>query len=56
MNAPSVAKRAEATIQYFEERGRIVSGVTIKGAEIKVEFETAPLKNAEESVDLVRMG
>jgi hypothetical protein len=54
MNAPTTAKRAEATIRYFEELGRKVSGVTIKGAEFKIDFAGPPAADIPEA-DLVDM-
>lgn len=51
---PNTAKRAEATIQFFEERGREVVGVTIKGTEFKLDF-AKPEKAQGHEVDLVDM-
>jgi len=48
----AAAKKAEAAIRYFEERGREVVGVTIKGSEFKLDF-ARPEKPAVEDVDLV---
>jgi len=53
-NTPSAAKRAEAAIRFFEDAGREVVGVTIKGTEFKLDF-ARPEKDAVPSIDLVNM-
>ena len=51
---PSAAQRAEAAIRFFEERGREVVGVTIKGSEFKLEFAKVAPEAANEA-DLIDM-
>jgi hypothetical protein len=51
---PTAVKRAEATIRFFEERGRRVSGVTIKGSEFSIDFEPQPKSDIPDA-DLVTM-
>lgn len=53
---PTAAKKAEAAIQFFEDQGREVVGVTIKGSEFKLDF-ARPDEGADmDGVDLVTMG
>lgn len=55
LKTPTTAKKAEATMRYFEDQGRKVSSVSIKGTEISIDFapDAAPATNA---IDLVNMG
>ena len=54
-DVPPVTKRAEAAIKYFEDRGRSVVGVTIKGTEFSLEFAQVS-QDPHSDADLVGMG
>lgn len=54
MTLPSAAKRAAETIRYFEDQGREVVGVTIKGTEFKLDFAEKTKATGSE-VDLIDM-
>jgi hypothetical protein len=51
---PPTAKKAEAAIRFFEQNGRKVSGVTIKGAEYSIDFAAPPAQDIPEA-DFVNM-
>lgn len=51
---PTTAKKAEAAIRFFEERGRMVSGVTIKTGEFSIAFAIPETDKIPEA-DLVDM-
>ncbi|MDR6264866.1 hypothetical protein [Roseobacter sp. N2S] len=48
------AKDAEDLIQYYENRGRVVTGVSFAGAKIHLDF-AAPNEKDLSPADLVRM-
>jgi uncharacterized protein YkuJ len=48
-------KKAMAAIHYFEQQGREVIGVAIKGTEFKLDFAKTD-KDQTSDVDLVDMG
>jgi len=51
---PTTAKKAEAAIRFFEQHGRKVSGVTIKGTSFSIDFAMPSGQDIPEA-DLVDM-
>jgi len=52
---PTAAKKADQLIRHFESQGRDVVAVTIKGAEIRLDF-ARPKAATIDPVDLITMG